>query len=77
MFNSFSVLWCRRLVILRGTVVDGVAVVHGAVVVDVVEVVVIMAEVVVVVIMAEVVVVVMAMAEEEEGGVACLAVVIR
>jgi hypothetical protein len=68
MFNSLSVLWCRRLVILRETVVDGVAVVHGAVVVDVVE---------VVVIMAEVVVVVMAMAEEEEGGVACLAVVIR
>jgi hypothetical protein len=67
MFNSFSVLWCRRLVILLETVVDGVAVVHGAVVVDVVEVVVIMAEVVVV----------MAMAEEEEGGVACLAVVIR
>jgi hypothetical protein len=66
MFNSFSVLWCRRLVILLETVVDGVAVVHGAVVVDVVEVVVIMAEVVV-----------MAMAEEEEGGVACLAVVIR
>jgi hypothetical protein len=66
MFNSFSILWCRRLVILRETVVDGVAVVHGAVVVDVVEVVVIMAEVVV-----------MAMAEEEEGGVACLAVVIR
>jgi hypothetical protein len=68
MFNSFSVLWCRHLVILRGTVVDGVAVDHGAVVVvDVVEVVVIMVEVVVV----------MAMAEEEEGGVACLAVVIR
>jgi hypothetical protein len=66
MFNSFSVLWCRHLVILRGTVVDGVAVDHG-VAVDVVEVVVIMVEVVVV----------MAMAEEEEGGVACLAVVIR